>query len=277
MKFSVLKVLRTTAIAAIMVAGVTSCGTPKDVVYFQDASPEQVIEMAEKAPITVEPGDELMVYVSCTDPESAGRLSLMAGTRAPETSGGKTSLSSGAVMLPYTVNKEGNINMPEIGTVHVAGLTRHQISAIVEKKILEHNMAKAGGVNVTVQFANLTFTALGEVNRTGTYSINKDNLTVLEALAQAGDLTIYGRRDKVWVVREEPGGRKMYQLDLRGTDFLKSPGYYVQQNDVIYVEPNEVRAGQSTLNDNTFKSVGFWTSLASLAMTVVTMVVTLTR
>ncbi|MDE6818668.1 MAG: hypothetical protein K2J09_05785 [Muribaculaceae bacterium] len=119
---------------------------------------------------------------------------------------------------------------------------------------------------------------MGEVKTNDTYNIVKDDLTVLEALAMAGDLTIYGRRDAVWVLREQPDGtRKSYKLDLRGTAFLESPAYYVKQNDIIYVEPNSVRAGQSTLNENTFKSVGFWTSLASLAITIATFAITLSR
>lgn len=168
--------------------------------------------------------------------------------------------------------------MPELGNVYVAGLTRQEIAQEVEERIVKAHLAKDNSVTVTVQFANLTFSTIGEVTKNGTYSITKDDMTILEALSMAGDLTIYGKRDAVWVIREEAdGSRKSYKLDLKGTEFMQSPAYYIQQNDVIYVEPNDVRAGQSTLNENTFKSIGFWTSLASLAITIATFAITLAR
>ncbi|MDE7387808.1 MAG: polysaccharide export protein, partial [Muribaculaceae bacterium] len=132
-------------------------------------------------------------------------------------------------------------------------------------------------LTVTVSFSNLIYTTIGEVQHPGAYAIDRDRITLLEALGRSGDLTIYGRRDHVWVIREEGGERKTYKVDLRSTDFMQSPAYYVQQNDVIYVEPNETRTGQSTVNENTFKSVGFWTSITSVLISIATLVVTLTR
>lgn len=278
MQHSIIRAFKTSIITALAAFALTSCGASKNVIYMQNASPESIIEMAEKADIKVEPGDEIMIYVSSSDAEVAAQMSLMAGTRQPQVTNSGVNTVESRMILPYTVNAEGNITMPEIGTIHVAGLTRQQISKEVINKIVSSHLAHPGAVNVTVQFANLIFTTIGEVSHTGNFNITKDRLTILEAIAMSGDLTIHGRRDKVWVIREESdGNRKMYQLDLRGTDFMKSPAYYIQQNDVIYVEPNDVRAGQSTLNENTFKSIGFWTSLASLAMSVATFILTLTR
>ena len=102
-----------------------------------------------------------------------------------------------------------------------------------------------------------------QVTNPGTYTINSDKVTVLEAIAMAKDLTIFGERDHVYVIREENGQRKSYQLDLRSADIFKSPAYYLKQNDVVYVQPNKVRAGQSTINENSVKSVGLWISIAS--------------
>lgn len=262
----------------LFAVALTGCGASKNVLYMQNLTPEQVITQVAGEPIKIQPGDEIMVYISSSDPEVAARLSLLSGSRRPEfTTQGVTALST-SVMLPYTVNRLGDIHMPELGDVHVAGLTRQQIADEVESRIVDAHLAKANSVTVTVQFANLTFSTIGEVTKTGTYSITKDDMTILEALATSGDLTIYGKRDAVWVLREEAdGSRKSYKLNLKGTDFLNSPAYYVQQNDIIYVEPNDVRAGQSTLNENTFKSIGFWTSLASLAITIATFAITLAR
>lgn len=277
--FSRLKQAAVLAIGTTLTAlALTGCSASKEVLYMQNLSPEAVITQSAGEPVRVQPGDEIMVYVSSSDPETAARLSLMSGNRRPETNAQGVSATSASVMLPYTVDKNGFINMPEIGAVHVDGLTRKEIATTVERSIIQRHLAKDNSVNVTVQFANLTFSTVGELTRVGTYSITKDNMTLLEALAASGDLTIYGRRDAVWVLREQPDGtRKAYKVDLRGTDFLSSPAYYVQQNDIIYVEPNSIRAGQSTLNENTFKSVGFWTSLASLAITIATFAITLSR
>lgn len=262
----------------LMAAALSGCNASKDVLYMQNMTPEAVFTQVAGEPIRIEPGDEIMVYVSCSDPEVAARLSLMSGSRRPEVTPTGVSATNSSVILPYTVNKYGDIHMPEIGNVHVAGLTRQEIASEVEGRIVKAHLAKDNSVTVTVQFANLTFSTIGEVKNNGTYSITKDDMTVLEALSMAGDLTIYGKRDAVWVIREEPdGSRKTYKLDLKDTEFMNSPAYYIQQNDVIYVEPNSVRAGQSTLNENTFKSVGFWTSLASLAITIATFAITLSR
>lgn len=262
----------------LAVMALTGCNASKNVLYMQNLTPEAVITQISSESIKIEPGDEIMVYVSCSDPEIASRLSLMSGSRRPEISAMGVSATNNAIILPYTVSPKGNIHMPEIGDVHVAGLTRHEISEEVENRIIRAHLVKNNSVNVTVQFANLTFSTIGEIAKNGTYSITKDNMTVLEAISAAGDLTIYGKRDGVWVLREEPdGSRKAYKLDLKGTEFMNSPAYFVQQNDVIYVEPNGVRAGQSTLNENTFKSVGFWTSLASVLVSIATFAITLSR
>ena len=157
----------------------------------------------------------------------------------------------------------------------MGGLTRKEIADKIKSELASNNLVY--NAVVTVEFANLAFTVLGEVKSAGAYSLDRDRLTLLEALGLAGDLTIYGKRDGVWVIREEDGQRKMIKVDLRSMDFLKSPAYYVQQNDVIYVEPNSTRTGQSSLNENTFKSVGFWTSLVSVAISVATLVVTLSK
>ncbi len=273
-----MKAVKVAAASLIAVVVLSGCGASKNVVYLQNMTPGDVVQQVAENPITVEPGDEIMIYVSCSDAEMAGRLSLISGTRRPQLQDGMVLSTSTATMLPYTVNTRGAINMPEIGEIKVAGLTRQQISALIEQKVIDSKLVKDNSINVTVQFANLTFSTMGEVKNVGTYSISKDNMTILEAIAASGDLTIYGRRDGVWVIREqEDGSRTSYKLDLRDSSFLTSPAYYVQQNDVIYVEPNSMRAGQSTINENTFKSAGFWTSMASIGLSIATLVVTLTR
>ena len=127
---------------------------------------------------------------------------------------------------------------------------------------------------VTVEYMNLTVTVLGEVANPGRFSIDKDRLTLLDALSMAGDLTIYGKRDNVSVQREEGGKQVIYKVNINsGKELYASPVYYLQQNDVIYVEPNSVRARQSTVNGNNIRSASFWMSLASLLTTIVVLFV----
>lgn len=263
------------ALIALTLAG---CSAKKNIIYIQNATPDQIIQTIGLKEVTIQPADEIMVFVSCDDMEVAQKLSLMAGSRRPDFTNGGVSTYNSGVTVPYLVSNEGDISMPLIGEVHVAGLTRQQAAKLISERIIADKLAKPGTLNVTVQFSNLTFSALGEVGKVGTYNITEDRVTLLEALSMAGDLTIHGRRDAIWVIRELPNGdRETYKVDIRNTKFMESPAYYVQQNDVIYVEPDGVRAGQSTLNENTFKSVGFYTSLISVAISLTTLIVTLSR
>ena len=134
--------------------------------------------------------------------------------------------------------------------------------ALAEKKMLTDGL-------VTVEFMNFKVSILGEVTNPGTYTINSDKVTVLEAIAMAKDLTIFGERDHVYVIREENGQRKSYQLDLRSADIFKSPAYYLKQNDVVYVQP--------TINQNAMKSVSLWISIASLLTSIGVLVVNIAK
>ena len=120
---------------------------------------------------------------------------------------------------------------------------------------------------------NFQISVLGEVSRPGTYNVSGDKINLLQALSLAGDMTIFGRRDNIQVTREENGKRHIYVVDVRDSDLYSSPAYYLRQNDIIYVEPNKVRAGQSTINENSFRSVSFWTSLVSSALSIVNMII----
>ena len=127
---------------------------------------------------------------------------------------------------------------------------------------------------VTVEFMNLTVSVLGEVANPGRFNIDKDRLTLLDALSMAGDLTVYGKRENVLVQREENGKKTLYRVNLNsGYDLYASPVYYLQQNDIVYVEPNSVRARQSTVNGNNVRSTSFWLSLASLLTTITVLIV----
>ena len=152
----------------------------------------------------------------------------------------------------------------------MTGQTRDQLAQFIKLKLLDTGLIK--DPVVTVEFLNLHFSINGEVNNPGEYAIDRDYITLLEAISMAGDLTIYGKRDDVIVWREENGSRIAYQVDLRSVELFNSPVYYLKQKDQIHVNPNKVRAGQSTVNANNVKSVSLWISVASFLTTVAVLI-----
>lgn len=250
------------AFAAGIVAG---CAAPQNIVYFQDTTDKEITTKVEPAQIRFRPEDEISIIVNCPSAELMSQFNLPYITRylgndRMTTGGGNTGVCG------YTIDANGDILFPVIGRLHLAGLTRSEVAALIKKELQSRDLVR--DPVVTVDFMNLTVSILGEVARPGRYSITRDHVTILDALAQAGDLTIMGKRENVRVIREEGDTQHTYLVDLRYADELaKSPAYYLCQNDVIYVEPNDMRTRQSTVNGNTVTSASFWISIASLAAT----------
>jgi polysaccharide export outer membrane protein len=174
-------------------------------------------------------------------------------------------------MLGYLVDKNGNIKFPQLGEVNVRGLNRFELSDLISNELKERGLVN--DAVVTVQFLNFKVSVMGEVVRPGTFEVDSDRITLLDALSLAGDMTIYGRRDNVRVIREENGERTVAIVDLRSRNLMNSPYYYLKQNDIVYVEPNKARAGQREINQNrsvsTFASIlSVLASLASLAVVI---------
>lgn len=225
----------------------------------QDIEVNQLEKIEAVADITVQPRDMISIVVSSKDPQLAALFNLSRVNYQV----GSSSLnqSQSGQISGYTVDDEGNIDFPILGVLHIAGLTKKQIASSIKTRIIEEDLIK--DAIVTVEFMNLHISVLGEVQRPGTYSIERDQINLLEALSMAGDLTIYGKRDAVFIIREEDDSRITHWVDLRSKDIFQSPAYYLKQNDIIYVQPNTVRAGQSTINENNVKSVSLWISIAS--------------
>jgi polysaccharide export outer membrane protein len=174
--------------------------------------------------------------------------------------------------MTYTVDSDGNIDFPVVGKLHIAGMNREQVAAYVKDQLVSKDYVK--DAVVTVEYANLGYSVLGEVSKPGRFNIDKDRITILDAISAAGDLTIYGKRENILVQREENGERKFYRVNLNsGENLYSSPVYYLQQNDIIYVEPNTMRARQSNVNGNNVLSASFWVSLASLATTITALII----
>ncbi len=268
------------AVVALVLTVLTGCSTPKNVAYFQDLSDTVVTEIAERQVIRIRPEDKLSIIVNSKDPALAALFNLpVVSNRLGQNasvSGTGSSLRNYAGntsegISSYTVDPEGNIDFPVLGTLHIAGMTRSEVAGFIKGELMGRDLVK--DPIVTVEFLNVGISIMGEVNSPGRYDMNRDNITILEALSLARDLTIQGKRENVLVIRQEDGQMKTYRLDLTDAhQMMKSPGYFLQQDDIIYVEPNNVRKRQTTVNGNTALSASFWVSVASLLTSVAVLV-----
>lgn len=252
----------------------TSCGAPKGIEYFQDVENGTSIKLQESSIIKVQPNDKLTIAVGSLTPELAMPLNLpYVSTRIGQGSSATSSINvnnQNGVLL-YSVDDEGYVEMPQLGKIHVAGMTRSQVADVVKKTIIAQGVLS--DPTVVVEFANLAISVLGEVSKPGRYAIDRDMFTIYDAIGAAGDLTIYGKRDAVKVMRVENGEQKVYTVDLcNAASVAQSPVYCLRQGDMVYVAPNNMRARQSTVNGNNVLSTSFWISLASLLTTVCVLV-----
>lgn len=263
------------ALAAAILAGAAACNpdTYKNINYLQDVTENASVKIEENTGIIIQPQDQLSIVVTSRDPRLATQFNLPVSSFFTGSEIGGTGGSQR--ITGYIVDNDGNIEFPSLGKIHVAGLNRWELQELVRDRLADTGMLK--DAVVIVEFMNFKISVLGEVTMPGTYSITGDKITILQALALAHDLTIYGKRENVLVIREQNGKRQTFVADLTKQDLFNSPAYYLQQNDIVYVTPNEVRAGQSTINENYFKSGSFWISLGSIAITVANLIITMTR
>lgn len=255
-----------------------SCATPKGVVYFQDLQAgDQQIPTVQAKVITIQPDDKISILVNSRDAKLTDMFNLPYVPRqlGRSTSGSTTfdSVSSNYSqgVSGYTVDSVGYIDFPVLGKVYVKGLTRDEIAAKIKDALVSGDLVK--DPVVTVEFLNLSFAVMGEVNKPGRYMIDRDRVTILDAISMAGDLTINGERSNVMVQRMEGDDLMVYTIDLTsGLEVYNSPAFYLQQNDLVYVTPNEVRIRQSTVNGNNILSTSFWISIGSLLTSIAVLV-----
>lgn len=267
-----------TLIICSLVLMLTGCHTPTDVAYFQDLTQESII-VPQNGEIKIEPNDKLSIIVKTMDPTVSAMFNLSAitdkvgDTNQTSSYTGTTQLGSVSAsgISKYTVTREGTIDFPVLGEIKVAGMTRSELSGFIKGELMGRNLAK--DPVVTVEFSNLGIALLGDVTHPGRYEINKDNMTIIDAISLAGDLTLQGKRENVAVIREENGKINTYRVDLTNFGELsQSPVYYMKQGDVIYVEPNDMKKRQTTTNGNNIYTTGFWISVASLLTSITTTV-----
>lgn len=252
----------------VAVALFSGCAAPK-IAYFQDVYAGSAETIATGTDIRVQPEDKISIVVNSRDPLLTNLFNLPVSTRRV---GETVSTYRDGAISGYTIDKEGNIDFPVLGKLHIGGMNREEIVNYIKEQLISQNLVK--DPVVTVEFMNLSVSVLGEVTRPGRYNIDKDRMTLLDAISMAGDLTVYGLRNKVMVQREENGKQNVYVVDLTSAKSLySSPVYYLKQNDLVYVEPNDVRARQSTVNGNNIRSSSFWVSIASLLTSVLVLIV----
>ena len=249
-----------------LIAFLASCSAPKEVLYLQDIASIKEENIDKNYEVIIHKDDLLAILVNSKDPELALPFNMPVVTYQI---GAQTTAQQR--LLGYLVDQNGDIDFPILGKIHVEGLTRMQVTELIKQKLMSEDLIK--DPIVTVQFLNFKVSVMGEVTRPGTFDISGDRITLLEALSMAGDLTIYGRRDRVAVIREKDGKRRILYHDLRSSDIFQSPCYYLQQNDIVYVEPNKAKTGQSRINSN--NSVSVWLSAVSVLASIASLMVTM--
>lgn len=248
----------------------SSCSSSKTVLpYFTDIATvaEGSFDAGNYVP-QIKPDDELFISVQSEVPEASVPYNLPMVNPA---SRDQISLSTSPRQQTYTVDSQGDIYFPILGKIHVAGLTCEQLRDLLTEKI----SADVKDPLVTVKLADFQVVVAGEVAKPGTVKVSGNRFSVLDALGAAGDLTPYGERSRVLVIREENGKREFHHLDLNSSETLTSPYFYLQQNDYVYVEPNKVRQANSKYNQDNAYKLTVISTVVSAASVVASLVIAL--
>lgn len=256
-------------LAAFML--LSSCST-KRIVYMQGQQDlKEVIGSVErKYDAKIKIKDLMTISVNCSQPEVAVPFNLTVSSSSSAKLSADTYATSQPTLQIYQVDNNGDINFPVIGKMHVVGMTKGELEDFVTEKLKDYIQDEIP--TVIVRLIDYKYTVMGEVARAGQYTSGSNKVSILEALAQAGDMTIYGRRDNVKLIREDNNGvRKTVTLDLTKSDFIDSPYYYLEQNDIVYVEPNKAKARSSHVGSTT----SVWLTVTSILVSAASLIATI--
>jgi polysaccharide export outer membrane protein len=245
---------------------VFSCKPREELVYYQNIDSLAQSEKLNTYEIKIQPDDLLMIIVSAEDSESAIPFNLTSGTIESTTTKGVGSTAGEEAIQSYLVDASGTIDFPVLGKLKVAGLSRSEVLRLLEGKIGLYIKKPI----INLRLINFKISVQGEVTNPGTFPVNSDRITLIEAISMAKDLTIYGKRDNILIIREVNGIKSYHRVDITKADFINSPFYYLAQNDVVYVEPNKTRINGAAVGANT----GVIISVTSLLITVITLILT---
>ena len=249
-----------------------ACQSYKKVPYFQNVEIVNEVEQQEKLyDAKIMPKDLLTIVVSCTNPELAIPFNLTVASNAGIAVSTSSYVTTQPVLQPYLVDNEGNINFPVLGELKLGGLTKREAEQLIIDKLKPY--MKETPI-VTVRMVNYKISVIGEVTRPGTFTISNEKVNLLEALAMAGDMTVYGLRDNVKLIREDANGKQqIVTLDLNKAETILSPYYWLQQNDIVYVTPNKAKARNSDVGNST----SLWFSATSILVSVVSLLVNILK
>lgn len=248
----------------------TGCMSTKNTTYFQNK--EEIDQSVSKLlyDAKIMPKDILQIQVFSMTPEASDQFNLLKSASAA------TSTTQNAYpnsVFNYLVDNDGSIVMPIIGTVQVGGLTKNAAEELIKSKIIPY-VSESENMVVHVRMMNYKYAVLGAVKTPGLYTTQNEKVSILEAIAQAGDLTTFAYRDRIFLIRENSEGQKEYhQLNINDADIISSPYYYLQQNDVIYAEPRKIEARNAFFSANT----SIWLTLTSSLISVATLVIAITK
>lgn len=244
--------LLTTALLAV------SCASPKKVAYFQGIDNARTEDMVGRYQVRIMPNDNLYITVSALNSDAVMIFNSI-NTNANVNVNMETLNLTG-----YLVDDAGFINFPVIGRVQLGGLTKAEAVELLRTKVSDYIVNPV----VNIRFVNYKVTVLGEVMKPGTFTVKDERVTIPEALGMAGDMTIYGKRDNVLICRETNGEKTFARLDMTSPDVFSSEYFYLQQNDIVYVQPNKARAGSSSYNQNLSLGVSLLSLLVTIAFVV---------
>ncbi len=241
------RLLPLTVLMLPLLFAAVSCGSAQKYVYLNDMTPGEKYPFEAAHEALIQPGDRVSVTVSCKQPELAIPFNIRGGAVNSAT-GEEASSAESAGENGYKVSRDGEIDFPILGQVKLSGLTRAQAEAKIRDMIVEGDYIKSPIVNI--EFLNFKYTVWGAISRNGTYTDEDGRVTILEAIANAGDLTNRARLDRVAVIREVDGNKVVYFNDLRSSSILESPCFFLQQNDIVYVQP---KYGKKDREDRTIQ------------------------
>ncbi|WP_417195039.1 polysaccharide biosynthesis/export family protein [Bizionia sp.] len=225
----------------LLIVVVSSCVTSKEVIYFQDEPVSEYNDIPMNSDIVYKPNDLIFISVG-------GDADAVAPFNLPAVSYSVSSVNANAdlKMPTYLIDKNGNIEYPVLGTIKLGGLTREDATSYLKKEISKY--VKDPVINI--RLINFTITVLGEVRNPGTFTVEDERISLIEALGLAGDLTIYGKRENVFLIRERDGKKVFTKFDLTKISTITSPNYYLEQNDVLVIEPNSAKIRSASYNQN---------------------------
>ena len=256
----------------VMLSLLTSCVSTKKVTYFENKDEINTALSKTLYDAKIMPKDILQIQVFTMTPEAAAPFNLIK-TNSSTTTTTTTNTNGQGTIYDYLVDNNGNIEYPVLGTLHIGGMSKTEAEQLIKSKIQPY-LAESENVVVHVAMMNYKYAVLGGVKTPGLYSTRNEKVSILEAIAQAGDLTTFAYRDRIYLIRENSDGQKeFHKLDINDANIINSPYYYLQQNDVVYVEPRKIETRNAFISANT----SIWISLASALMSVATFIIALSK